>query len=74
MNEIEADLADAMPLDVVEEESGEAEVLKVFQKGVNPGDKKEGLFAGCVIRRFDWTLMFSLLKFTSGAAFLQTPK
>jgi len=51
MNEIEADLADAMPLDVVEEESGEAEVLKVFQKGVNPGDKKEGLFAGCVIRR-----------------------
>ena len=52
MNEIEADLGDAMPLDVVEEESGEAEVLKVFQKGVNPGDKKEGLFAGCVLRRF----------------------
>ncbi|CBY11820.1 unnamed protein product, partial [Oikopleura dioica] len=50
MNEIEADLADAMPLDILEEESGEAEVLKVFQKGVNPGDKKEGLFAGCVIR------------------------
>ena len=52
MNEIEADLVDAMPLDILEEESGEAEVLKVFQRGANPGDKKEGLFAGCVIRRF----------------------
>lgn len=58
MNEIEADLADAMPLDILEEESGEAEVLKVFQKGVNPGDKKEGLFAGCVITRFEKVLLF----------------
>ena len=51
MSEIEGDLAEAMPLDIVEEESGEAEVLKVFQKGVNPGDKKEGIFAGCAIKR-----------------------
>ena len=53
MNEIEADLVAAMPLDIVEEESGEAEVIKVFQKGVNPGDKKEGLLAGCRIKRFE---------------------
>lgn len=49
MDAIEADLADLMPLDNFDAQIGEAEVVQVFQKKINPNNKKEGAVAGCRI-------------------------
>ena len=59
MDKIKQDLADLMPVDELEEEVGEAEVLAVFQRNwkedgkttpLNPYNAKEGLVAGCRIK------------------------